>query len=124
MANTGYSSNPGDFETIARSTVPSELAVMQALLESERIPAFIVDGGIHQLHFLIAVATGGARLQVASEYAAAARRILADLATGQLMLEEDDKTLHEPLEEKGAVPENKRRGRALGAALLFFLGGS
>ena len=114
----------GDFETIARSTVPSELAVMKALLESERIPAFIVDGGIHQLHFLIAVATGGARLQVASEYATVARRILADLAAGELVLEEDDKAPHENPEEQSVVSEDKRRGRALGAALLFFLGGS
>ncbi|MFJ2987684.1 hypothetical protein ACIPF8_07440 [Collimonas sp. NPDC087041] len=114
----------GDFETIARSTVPSELAVMKALLESERIPAFIVDGGIHQLHFLIAVATGGARLQVASEYATVARRILADLAAGELVLEEDDQAPHENLEEQSVVSEDKRRGRALGAALLFFLGGS
>lgn len=62
----------------------SELAVVKALLESERIPAFIVDGRIHQLHFLIAVATGGARLQAAAEYAAVARRILADFSAGEL----------------------------------------
>ncbi|WP_395822852.1 hypothetical protein [Collimonas sp.] len=112
----------GDFDTIARSTVPSELAVMKALLESERIPAFIVDGGIYQLYFLIAVVTGGARLQVASEYAAAARRILADFAAGQLMIEEDDSAA-EAEEQKNIVPADKPKGRALGAALLFFLGG-
>jgi Putative prokaryotic signal transducing protein len=106
----------GDFQTIARSMVPSDLEVMRALLESERIPAFILDGGINQVYSLLAVATGGARLQVASEHVAAARRILTAFETGQLAL--DDDVIGE---ERDAVPD-KRRGRALSIMFMKLFG--
>lgn len=106
----------GDFETIARSTIPSDLEVMRALLESERIPAFVVDGGINQVYSLLAVATGGARLQVASEHVAAARQILAVFESGQLTLDE------EVIGEERAAAPDKRRGRALTMMFMKFLG--
>ncbi len=106
----------GDFETIARSMTPSDLEVMRALLESERIPAFVLDGGITQMYSLIAVATGGARLQVASEHVAAARQILTAFETGQLTL--DDEIIGEVRE---AAPD-KRRGRALAIVIMKFFG--
>ncbi|SFI29220.1 Putative signal transducing protein [Collimonas sp. OK307] len=113
----------GDFETIARSTVPSDLEVIKALLESERIPAFVVDAGINQVYSLIAVATGGARLQVASRDVVAARQILTAFEAGQLALDDDvDVAEEEPEDERDSAPD-KRRGRAFGAALLVFLGG-
>jgi len=93
--------------------VTSELAVVKALLESERIPEFIVDRGIHQLHFLIAVATGGARLlRVAAEYAAVARRILVDFSAGELMIEEDSAAF-EAVEQKTLCRKTSARGACL-----------
>jgi len=106
----------GDFETIARSMTPSDLEVMRALLESERIPAFVLDGGINQVYSLLAVATGGARLQVASEHVAAARQILAAFESGQLTL--DDEVIGT---ERAAAPD-QRRGRALAMMFMKFLG--
>jgi len=116
---TSATDSQGDFETIARSTVPSDLEVIKALLESERIPAFIVDGGINQVYSLIAVATGGARLQVASRHVEAARQILTAFEAGQLALDDDVDVADEELDP---APD-KRRGRAFGAAILVFLGG-
>lgn len=119
MATTEDLKNPGDFETIARSTVPSDLEIIKALLESEGIPAFILDGGINQVYSLIAVATGGARLQVASEYVDAARQILMALDAGQLALDDDADVAEE---ESGVTPDERKR-RAFSAALLIVLGG-
>ena len=119
MATPEDIKNQDDFETIARSSVPSDLEIIKALLESEGIPAFIVDGGINQVYSLIAVATGGARLQVASEYADAARQILKALDAGQLALDDDA----DVAEEESSVTPDKRKRRAFSAALLLFLGG-
>jgi hypothetical protein len=116
MTTTEDMKSQGDFETIARSSVPSDLEVMRALLESERIPAFVLDGGINQVYSLLAVATGGARLQVASEHATAARQILKAFESGQLAL--DDEVIGE---EREAAPD-KRRGRALVVMCMKFLG--
>ncbi|MEM4990197.1 DUF2007 domain-containing protein [Collimonas sp. H4R21] len=107
----------GDFETIARSTIPSDLEVLRALLESERIPAFVVDGGINQVYSLLAVATGGARLQVASEHVETARQILTAFESGQLTLDD------EIVGEERAAPPDKRRGRALIIMLMKLLTG-
>jgi len=78
--------------------------------------AFVVDGGINQVYSLLAVATGGARLQVASEHVEAARQILAVFESGQLTL--DDKIIG----EERAAPPDKRRGRALATMLMKLLG--
>lgn len=106
----------GDFETIARSMTPSDLEVMRALLESERIPAFVLDGGINQVYSLLAVATGGARLQVACGDVAAARQVLAVFESGQLTLDD------EVIGEERAAPPDKRRGRALAVMFMKLLG--
>jgi hypothetical protein len=76
------------FETVARSFTPTEMHILRGRLEADGIPAFVVDDNINQTNSLLAVATGGVRLQVASQYVPDAVRIIAEVKLGNRALEE------------------------------------
>ncbi|MFI4940234.1 MAG: hypothetical protein ACHP7O_07835 [Burkholderiales bacterium] len=75
------------FETVARSYTPTDMHILRGRLEADGIPAFVVDDNINQTNSLLAVATGGVRLQVASHYAQEAARIIAEVKSGNRALE-------------------------------------
>jgi hypothetical protein len=75
-----------NFETVARSFVPTDMHILRGRLEADGIPAFVVDDNINQTNSLLAVATGGVRLQVASEYSQDAARVIAEVKAGERML--------------------------------------
>jgi len=75
------------FETVARSFVPSEMHILRGRLEADGIPAIVIDDNINQTNDL--QATSGAKLQVASEYAVDATRIIAEVKAGERTLEDN-----------------------------------
>lgn len=78
------------FVTVARSLNTSTMHILRARLEAEGIPAFVADGNMNQVVSLLSVATGGARLQVPSAFAEAARKIIAAINSGALAATNQD----------------------------------
>jgi hypothetical protein len=78
------------FETVARSYTPTDMHILRGRLEADGIPAFVVDDNINQTNLLLAVATGGVRLQVASQYAQEATRIIEEVKLGNRTLKYGD----------------------------------
>jgi hypothetical protein len=76
------------FVTLARSLAPGELQILRARLESDGIPAFVVDDNINRMTWSIAV--GGARLLVPQQFAAEARQIIDLVRSGRFSLRQDD----------------------------------
>jgi len=86
---------PGDeavFETIARSHAPTEMQILRGRLEADGIPAFVVDDNINETNSVLAE-HGGIGLQVPIQYATEAKRIVAEVKSGDL---EIDDTAPEP----------------------------
>lgn len=77
-----------EFETVARSFTPTEMHILRGRLEADGIPAFVVDDNINETNSVLA-ANSGVRLQVASQYADDAKRIIAEVKSGELTLKED-----------------------------------
>ena len=63
--------------TIAVFNKPEDAHLLRMRLEAGGIPAFIQDENIVQIHWLVANAVGGVRVQVGDEDVAAARELLA-----------------------------------------------
>jgi len=59
--------------TVARSLTGHRLDILRARLVAEGIPAFVMDGNTNQAYSIIAIAMGGARLQVPRRHEAEAR---------------------------------------------------
>jgi hypothetical protein len=76
--------------TVARSLVPTQLHILQARLEAEGIPSFVVDADITRMNSLWAVAVGGARLLVPERHAAEAQQIIAYVRAGRFALGEGE----------------------------------
>ncbi len=79
-----------EFVTVARSLDTSEMFILSARLEAEGIPSFVADANINQTYSLLSIASGGVRLQVPSEFAVTARKIIADVNSGLLALDDDE----------------------------------
>ncbi|HUW28968.1 MAG TPA: hypothetical protein VMV97_10195 [Sulfuriferula sp.] len=79
-----------EFVTVACSLDTSEMLILSARLEAEGIPSFVADANINQTYSPLSIAAGGVRLQVPSEFSVAARRIIADVNSGLLALNDDD----------------------------------
>lgn len=79
-----------EFVTVARSFDTSGMLILSARLEAEGIPSFVTDANINQTYSLLSIAAGGVRLQVPSEFAVAATKIIADVNSGLLALDDDD----------------------------------
>lgn len=75
------------FVTVASSLNSMALHILRARLEAEGIPAIVADANMAQSY---AVAVGGARVQVPSEFYEEARQIIADVNSGALALNDDD----------------------------------
>jgi hypothetical protein len=80
------------FVTLARSLVPGELQILRGRLESEGIPAFVIDDNINRMTSLWSIAVGGARLLVPQQFAAEARQIIGLVKSGKFSVREDDDT--------------------------------
>jgi hypothetical protein len=78
-----------EFVTVARSHDTSEMFILSARLEAEGIPSFVADANINQTYSLLSIASGGVRLQVPGEFADAAKRIIADVNSGLLALDDE-----------------------------------
>jgi len=64
--------------TVARFSMPFEAHIAKSRLESEGIPAFVADEHTVGMNWLFSNAMGGVRLQVPSDYADDALRVLAE----------------------------------------------
>ncbi|HSY30046.1 MAG TPA: hypothetical protein VK832_21215 [Burkholderiaceae bacterium] len=84
------------FETIAKSYAPTEMHILRGRLEADGIPAVVVDDDVNQTNSILA-ATGGVHLQVPCQYAIEAKRIVAEVKSGELA--------YEPSALDGSVPE-------------------
>ncbi len=76
--------------TIARYTYPYEAQIARALLDSERIQAFIADEQTINMQWLYSDALGGVRLQVAAEDAKRALQILQEDREASLVEQEGE----------------------------------
>ena len=81
-----------DFETVARSYTPTDMHILRGRLEADGIRAFVIDDNINQTNSLLAVATGGVRLQVARSQAPEALRIIAEVKAGERVLDDSPAT--------------------------------
>jgi hypothetical protein len=71
--------------TVARYTNLLEAHIARGRLESEGIAAFIADENIIWANWLLADAIGGVQLRVSLEDSARARRILSEVADGNVI---------------------------------------
>ncbi|MBV8665446.1 MAG: DUF2007 domain-containing protein [Burkholderiaceae bacterium] len=94
-----------NFETIARSFEPTEMHILCGRLEAEGIPAFVINDNSS----LPAVATGDVRLQVASEYAQDAARVIADIRAGRRNLADSEKLPETPNAWETGAEESQGR---------------
>lgn len=80
--------------TVARSLTGHRLEILRARLVAEGIPAFVMDGNTNQAYSLIAIAMGGARLQVPRRHEAEARQLIALIQSGALAANPRDVETH------------------------------
>ncbi|MDC8002691.1 DUF2007 domain-containing protein [Aureisphaera galaxeae] len=67
------------FETVARFTYPSEAQIVKGRLESEGIPAFIVDHNAINVDPLVVSGSGGVKLNVYVEDKERALKIMSEI---------------------------------------------
>jgi len=79
-----------EFQIVFSTLDLTQGQVLRALLRSERIPAVLLDEHTIQTQQLWAPAMGGVRIRVPAEYAAQAKRIIAEFQAGTFELPEDD----------------------------------
>lgn len=60
-----------------------EADIIKALLESENIPAYVIDGGHIQLNWALSNAMGGVRVMVESQHLERAKEIVAAWRNGE-----------------------------------------
>ena len=87
--------NPGverafQFVTVANSLNSMELEILRARLEAEGIPVHLADINMSQAYSVVAIAIGGARLQVPSEYYEEASQLIAAINSGVLAASDQD----------------------------------
>lgn len=80
---------PDDWLTVARCHDAVEAQLLQGRLQADGIEAVLADHHHVQADPLIALALGGVRVQVKARQAAAARAVIAALASGDYALDED-----------------------------------
>jgi hypothetical protein len=78
----------GGLETVAKFNDPVDAQLLQGLLQSEGIPAFLADEHLVQTYRLLAIALGGVRVQVAADDLARARAVIAAFEAGDYALDE------------------------------------
>lgn len=80
----------GDFEIIARFFLPTDAYILRSCLEAAGIPVLVTDDQLAQVHSLLAIALGGARVMVPASNVADAKEILNAFNNGSLALDEDE----------------------------------
>ncbi|NQD37184.1 DUF2007 domain-containing protein [Permianibacter sp. IMCC34836] len=80
----------GDLVPIARYLEPAEATVLQAVLDSEGIPAFSPDAHMATANYLLSTATGGVRILVPESHLQAAHEILEAIRRGDYALSDDE----------------------------------
>lgn len=79
----------GDFVTVGRFLNPTDAHVVCACLQAGGVPAFVADANLVQMHSLIGVAVGGARILVPEARVAEAMEIIAAFNRGDFALPDD-----------------------------------
>jgi uncharacterized RDD family membrane protein YckC len=74
-------------QTVAVFGSMLEAEILRARLDAAGIPAIVVDGNLVQAYALIAIAVGGVRVQVMSDYAARANELVQLWEQGALAIE-------------------------------------
>jgi hypothetical protein len=89
------------FETIAKSYTPTEMHILRGRLEADGIPAIVVDDDVNQTNSILAAAAG-VHLQVPRQYAIEAKRIVAEVKSGELTFETNilDESVPEPVPQE------------------------
>jgi hypothetical protein len=88
-------------ETIAHSYEPTEMQILRGRLEADGIPAVVIDDNVNLTNSVLAE-HGGLRLEVAAQHAEEATRIVAEVRSGKLAL--DDAPADAPPEEIAETP--------------------
>ncbi len=112
------------FETIAKSYTPTEMHILRGRLEADGIPAVVVDDDVNQTNSILA-ATGGVHLQVPRQYAIEAKRIVAEVKSGELTFEPNivDESVPEPaLPEVASKTPSSNWELVIIAAIFIFAG--
>jgi hypothetical protein len=85
VAETNYSvSADGPYRTIEAFSIPLEAEILRARLESDGIPAVVIDGNLVQTDWFLSNAVGGAKVQVPERYIERAREIISVMNSGEL----------------------------------------
>lgn len=79
----------GDMVTIARDLTPTDAHMLCACLAAAGVPATVADANLVQANALWSVAVGGAKLRVAADHEAEARRVIAAFERGEFALDDD-----------------------------------
>ena len=82
---------------LARVLTPTEAYILQGRLQAEGIPVTVADDQLVQTNALLTLAVGGVRLLVPQSRLQAAREVLAAIARGDYVLD-DNAALPEPRE--------------------------
>jgi hypothetical protein len=85
----------GDFETVAQYFSPTDAYVVAGCLEAAGIPTVVADTNLVQVHSLLAIAVGGARIRVPAARIVEARNVIAALYRGDFALADDDDSYRE-----------------------------
>ena len=83
-------------ETVAHAYEPNEIQILRGRLEADGIPAFVVDDNANRTNSVLAE-HGGIQLEVAAQHAEQAKRIVAEVQSGKLAL--DDTPAEAPPQE-------------------------
>ncbi len=75
---------------IARFSFAIDAQILQARLEADGVPAWVVNANTAQAFGPLRNAVGGVRVMVPTEEVENARRVIAALAAGEYALDEDD----------------------------------
>jgi len=74
-------------ETVAHAYEPTEIQILRGRLEADGIPAFVVDDNANRTNSVLAE-HGGLQLEVAAQDAEQAKRIVAEVQSGKLALDD------------------------------------
>ena len=81
--------NDGDWLMVARCLDATDAHLLRGCLEAAGIDAIVADANMVQMHSLISVAVGGARVLVPEAQLDAARAVLKAREAGAFELDED-----------------------------------
>lgn len=78
-----------EFCLVARCLVPTDAHLICGCLKAAGVAAVVADDQLMQVHSLLGIAIGGARVLVPSEDLGLAREIIAAFQRGELALDDD-----------------------------------